>query len=497
MAASSQLSIDSLPTWATLQDVKLQQVAMRRINGKGYGLVAEDTLNASEDVNKTSEIIRIPAELVLSGEAIEEYAKVDHHFKELIEKAGRKSTRLDIMLYLLVHIVSARHMEDKTRRCVPTPWTEYIKFLPKHIPVPTLWSEPHQLLLRGTSLEDALSAKVMALESEFDKLRDTSANIPFWNRLLWEEDGATLSDWLLVDAWYRSRCLELPQASHAMVPALDMVNHSADGATAYYEEEIGGDVSLRIRPGAVVAAGDEINISYGDSKSAAEMLFSYGFFDPESKTRQLTLQLDGFDDDPLALAKRRVFGGAPVVTLRQPENSGDDANGGKLWDSGLVYLMCVNEEDGLDFRTLQNDAGDRELRVFWQEEDVTERAGDFETLLRSHPLWALFQLRAVSVVQDKAMNQLEKLAAAPSSEQLGPLIAADIIDQAHVDLVAALKEIEHSVLEAVVNQLEEEKAQLLEHESVVAYFELMEDGQNELAQDDDPPAVASGDDDFS
>lgn len=239
-----------------------------------------------------------------------------------------------------------------------------------------------------------------------------------------------------------------------MVPALDMVNHSAAGATAYYEEDASGDVSLRIRPGASVAAGDEINISYGDSKSAAEMLFSYGFIDPDSKTRQLTLHLEGFPDDPLGLAKRRVFGGAPVVTLRQTE--GGSGDGDRLWDSGFVHLMCLNEEDGLEFRILQDDAEDRQLRVFWQDEDVTERAGDFETLLKDHPLQALFQLRAVSVVQERAASQLEKLAAAPSGEQLEPLIAADIIDQKHVDLVSTLKGIEGAVLEAVVAELEEE-----------------------------------------
>ncbi|OAQ97448.1 hypothetical protein LLEC1_01816 [Akanthomyces lecanii] len=494
MAAAPQLPIESLPAWATLQNVKVQQVAMRPIEGKGYGLVADMDLNASEDLKEALEIMRIPAELVLSREAVEEYAKVDQHFKQLLETVGRKSTRLDVMLYLLVHVVSGRHAGDKTRRCVPTPWSEYMKFLPKDVPIPTLWSEPHQMLLRGTSLEDALQGKVTALESEFDQLRDASTTLPFWNRLLWERDGAAFPDWLLADAWYRSRCLELPQASHAMVPALDMVNHSAAGATAYYEEEMSGDVSLRIRPGVNVAAGEEINISYGDSKSAAEMLFSYGFIDPDDKTRQLTLHLESFPDDPLGLAKRRVFGGAPVVTLRQTE--GGSGGSGRLWDSGFVHLMCLNEEDGLDFRILQDDAGDRQLRVFWQEVDATERAGDFETLLKDHPLQALFHLRAVSVVQERAASQLEKLKTAPSGEQLQPLIAEDIIDQHHVDLVSTLKDIERAVLEAVVVELEVEKSRLVNHETVMAYFESMEDDQNELAQNEST-APANDDVDFS
>ncbi|PQK13474.1 hypothetical protein BB8028_0004g04050 [Beauveria bassiana] len=495
MPAAPQLPIESLPAWATLQDVKLQQVGMRHVDGKGYGLVAENAIDGSGNVNDAFEIMRISAELVLSREAVEEYAKVDRHFKQLIETLGRKSARLEIMLYLLVHIISARHTGGSTGRCVSTPWSEYIKFLPRDIPLPTLWSKPHQLLLQGTSLEDALEAKITALESEFNTLRDDSADLPFWNQLLWEADGAMLSDWFLVDAWYRSRCLELPQAGHAMVPALDMVNHSTTNATAYYEEEASGDVSLRIRPGVSVAAGDEINISYGDSKSAAEMLFSYGFIDPDSKTRQLTLALESFPDDPLAMAKQRVFGGAPVVTLRQTE-ADDDAASGKMWESDFAYLMVLNEEDGLEFRILQDDAGDRQLRVFWQEEDVTGRADDFETLLQDHPLHALFQLRAATVVQECAADQLLQLAAAPNGGQLAALVAAGIIDQQHADLVSTLKNIERSVLEAVLKSLEEETSQLMAHESVVAYFGSMEDDQNQLAEDDSI-ALAHEEDDFS
>ncbi|KAJ2970258.1 hypothetical protein NQ176_g8274 [Zarea fungicola] len=495
MDASPQLSIDFLPAWAKLQDVQLTKVGMQHIDRKGYGLVSGDGLRASDDVKDVMEIIRIPAGLVLSAATVEEYAKVDHNFKELLDAAGRKSTRLDIMLYLLVQMVSGKHAREASTACVPTSWSEYIKFLPQTIPVPTLWSESHKLLLQGTTLEEALEAKMTTLNSEFARLRDNSSDLPFWYSLLWERNGAVLSDWLLVDAWYRSRCLELPQASHAMVPALDMVNHSAT-ATAYYEEEASGDVSLRIRPGLQVAAGQEISISYGDSKSAAEMLFSYGFIDPDSKTRELTLHLDGFPDDPLAMAKLRVFGGAPTVTFRQaePDRSGSSC---MLWESGFVHLMCLNEEDGLEFCILQDDAGDRQLRVLWQDEDVTDRADRFEKLLDGHPLQALFQLRSVSVVQQQAATQLDKLNVAPDAELLEPLISAGLVDQNYVNLVAELRDSERLMLETAVAELEREKLRLVQDKSVVAYFGSKEDGQNELEQHGVSPSSANDCVDFS
>jgi hypothetical protein len=36
---------------------------------------------------------------------------------------------------------------------VSNPWTEYVKFLPSKVPLPTMWSEEQRKLLAGTSLE--------------------------------------------------------------------------------------------------------------------------------------------------------------------------------------------------------------------------------------------------------------------------------------------------------------------------------------------------------
>lgn len=53
------------------------------------------------------------------------------------------------MLYLIAHLAQTRQPKGIS----PTPWTEYIRFLPRQIPVPTMWTEPERLLLNGTSLE--------------------------------------------------------------------------------------------------------------------------------------------------------------------------------------------------------------------------------------------------------------------------------------------------------------------------------------------------------
>lgn len=62
-----------------------------------------------------------------------------------------QSPRHDIMLFLLVQLVLSSNPPDHV--ALSNPWTEYVKFLDDHVPVPTLWPEDQRLLLQGTSLE--------------------------------------------------------------------------------------------------------------------------------------------------------------------------------------------------------------------------------------------------------------------------------------------------------------------------------------------------------
>ena len=352
-----------------------------------------------------------------------------------------QSARADILLFLLVQtalVLRASHSSIG----VSNPWTEYLRFLPENIPVPTLWNEDERLLLRGTSLETAVNAKMLALEAEFDAVQDASSNIPCWNDTLWESGAIGVRDWMRLDALYRSRCLELPKSGEAIVPCIDMINHSSNAST-YYDEDLKDDVVLLPRPGLSISQGRELTISYGDTKSAAEMLFSYGFIDPESSTQSLVLPLEPFDDDPLAKAKLVGFGEAPKVRVVR---DGDSV----VWESPFVHLMCVNEEDGLEFRVLQDTEGDRQLRVFWRGDDVTNQTKKFESLIRSHPLSVVFRLRIVTVVQERLQTQLE-LAQMYGSETNPGNVREECLEAAQL-----LRRIETSILESAVDFLDKE-----------------------------------------
>lgn len=104
MSPSSQLSIDAFPAWARLNDVDFNDVQLQQTEGKGFGLIAEKDLNEKEEGSgdedakdgqspskeTTTPLLRIPQDLVLSAAAVDEYAKVDQNFRQLLDITGHR-----------------------------------------------------------------------------------------------------------------------------------------------------------------------------------------------------------------------------------------------------------------------------------------------------------------------------------------------------------------------------------------------------------------------
>jgi len=84
-----RLPISDLPAWCKLNDVTFLDTAVKELGGKGFGLVIERALSSQETFDVPT-LLLIPHDLILSAEAIEEYAKVDHHFRQLLDAAGGK-----------------------------------------------------------------------------------------------------------------------------------------------------------------------------------------------------------------------------------------------------------------------------------------------------------------------------------------------------------------------------------------------------------------------
>ncbi|KAK6217622.1 hypothetical protein LQW54_003344 [Pestalotiopsis sp. IQ-011] len=467
-------ALSTFSQWCAFNDAQLKDIVLASESGKGNYFKATQDLSNDEDNAETPVLLTVPKDMVLSAEALKQYAKVDHNFRDIYDAVGHPSHRMDTLLFLFIqYIYSSPDFPD--HKGPASPWTWYFDVLPPDVPVPTMWPGRYRhYLLRGTSLEAAVLAKKLALEKELDDVFFCVRDNPFWRALLLESDIIQPKVWRYLDALYRSRSLELPKSGESMVPILDMVNHSAN-ANAYFDETDDGEVRLLLRKGHSVGASTpgctgEITIDYGHGKSAAEMLFSYGFIEPGYTAKSLTLPLEPMGDDPLSKAKTMIYGGPP--TLKIEEN----ADGVPTWKAPLIYLMCLNEDDGIDFRVLQMVDGGHDLRLFWKEEDVSDKTTGFEDLIQGHELEPVFHLRAITVVMSRLEEQIASLNNMDNA--MHEEAEADPKFSHTYGSLMQLRRAELALLTRMSSVLEEQRGGLLEDDRVKAYLGSMEETPN-------------------
>jgi SET domain len=375
-------------------------------------------------------------------------------------------------------------------------------------PVPTLYSDVELSVFEGTTLAPATKAKLRTLHREFKTLRTLTKRLDWIAELWWDvsaqpyvnlgedededEDEESsnglvqFSDWAILDAMYRSRALEWPGQGEAMVPGIDMANHVVP-PNAMFDAHDGAGYLL-LKAGQSVKAGQEIFISYGDEKSAMEMLFSYGFLPTTMQsTHSVLVPLPGPADDPLGPAKVAVTSQEDCVPGVRVFRDGDSIQ----WSSEVLWLMIVNEEDGLDFKVVQTD-DNLEISTTWKGEAVKIR--DLRAQLETHAMWDLFQLRATVTVLAQVQSQLARL---QSIE-----LASQTMDQTILQYAGELRGLEENLLETAIPVLESkvslassmdnankrQKQMLVESEAVKHYFQSL----NETIDED-----SFADEDFS
>ncbi|KAF9886308.1 hypothetical protein FE257_011567 [Aspergillus nanangensis] len=306
-------------------------------------------------------------------------------------------------------------------------------------------------------------------------LREALEAVGDFGRFWWDEHTGkmTFDDWKYVDACYRSRMVDLPGCGHAMVPCIDMANHaSEDRVKALYEEDTEENAVLQLRWGQELTAGDEVTISYGDDKPASEMVFSYGFLETEREdAKQIFLDLDIPQDDPLRMAKKAFCKDPPGVRVSSTSLASEAGEFSTTWDSPFVWWACINEEDGLDFKVLQNNDGERELVVTWKTEEV-KSSHEIQTLLSADPLWNVFRLRAVVIILERLELQLfilrevqEMIAEVKQDENMRELFRADVLDTMN-----KLRALEERLLDTAIEDLMGERQDLLTSEAVTTYL---------------------------
>jgi len=434
----NSLPLNALPAWLALSNVEMKGVTISlATEGKGSGI------STTEDISdEPSTLITVPRDLILSLGTIWEQAKSDHDLDQVLRATGDygkvptpfqtlplkppyqfQSPKLTapqtpkgaILIFLLFQLTSTSPSATGPIGNA-NPWTTYIQYLPPTILLPTFYTPAETALLTGTTIAPALSQKLRALTAEFAHLRATTASLPCC-AVWWAPGTGCLSfdDYLAVDAIYRSRAMDLPRTGLALVPVIDMANHASGAATnAHYDTDSNGNAVLVAYGAHAREAGREILITYGDDKGACEMLFSYGFIDPNLSTaRTMFLDIAIPADDPLRHAKIAAFDAPPGFRLfvdpakgaGQGEGEGDEKI---AWYGPAVWLSCVNEEDGLEIRVARLNDGGTELQKSWKGRELADILG-LERALERERMLDVFRLRAYVSMSARVREQLSLL----------------------------------------------------------------------------------------
>ena len=81
-----QLPNGAFLPWASFNEVTFDRTVPGSIPGRGGALLAKENLDADEDMSNV--LLTVPADLILSLERVQEHAKVDKDFREVIESLG-------------------------------------------------------------------------------------------------------------------------------------------------------------------------------------------------------------------------------------------------------------------------------------------------------------------------------------------------------------------------------------------------------------------------
>lgn len=157
------------------------------------------------------------------------------------------------------------------------------------------------------------------------------------------------------------------------------------------------------------------------------------------------LDLDIPDDDPLRPAKMYVSSTAPGFRLFEHD-------GGVDWESDFIWLVVINEEDGLDFKVKQTTDGAREIQALWkdQEFDTVQLKG----LIQQDPAWEIFQLRAIVLLQNRIEMQLQTI------QEMKDIQREASVREIPWKLAEQLRNLELNMLKQSMSSLEEQVGSL-------------------------------------
>lgn len=190
------------------------------------------------------------------------------------------------------------------------------------------------------------------------------------------------------------------------------------------------------------------------------MVFSYGFLESDRvEESQVLLDMHVPKDDPLEFAKNLLCKQTPGIRLSIVSDA--ESSSRVSWDSPLVWLACMNEEDGLQIQMSQTHDGSAEIETTWKEETLTSPL-HIQDLLAADPSWDIFQLRAVVLLLEKLETQLSR------SREMSDIVGNMPEEMLHTifrpeifSLISRLRKLEGTLLEKAVIDLERQVSKLI------------------------------------
>lgn len=206
------------------------------------------------------------------------------------------------------------------------------------------------------------------------------------------------------------------------------------------------------------------------------MLFSYGFLEERmDKAETLFLSLSIPENDRSRAAKMKVAECAPGFKIidvseqtshtsyHQGESSseqmdGDDTesrpSGDIDWTGDFVWFLCITDEDGLHFQIARTVEGEEELQATFDGHELKGGAGHLRRLLMQTPLWPVYRLRAVVLLQQRVFDQLQVLYQSQDDLEKVPHGDGTEVREAPYQQAMKLRRLEFELLERTYEDFE-------------------------------------------
>lgn len=482
-------AMQAFTKWSTANGVEATFAKIQQTKYAGKGLFASRSLECGESV------VNVPSDLVITRErALQTSSSLQELLRNLeqegdyeeIEAAtgSAESERMVLRLFLLVEAFAAD--SDSF-------WKPYIDCLPtlEELRQYHLLFNSGEKCLHYSGIGRAVLAKRAALEREFKQLQLYNRGDRF--------SALSLDMWIWADVTFWSRVVSLESIKEScddnddkldqqlvnnmvLVPFFDLANHSLSPNIRWQLTPNGAIQFVTTRD---INENDELFLSYGD-KSNQELLFLHGFtLEDNPEPIHFKLPLQAFMNEDMAddinkyhwLLERTK----PILTLcGRPQGDFPDAftpfeaTGWSFESIAMIYLLTMDEEDGLQISTIP-DIGSISL----ESDKTAEKDGHFDVqikilgeevtsleslpaLIAKSPNLAVIQLRtAILLLGAIERHRVELSQAEMEPSHPGTVYMAHLRRYIHEEI---------TLLDRAVQSLSDIRDAFLEHKAVQAYL---------------------------